>query len=521
MKIIHYLIFLILFTDFNSSYAQTTFQKVFGVNGFTTGTGVQQTADSGYVFTGFVDNSISTGSDAILIKTDYKGDTLWTKVFGGTSDDGGRAVQQTTDGGYIVTGFSSSFNEDVYLVKTDSVGNIQWSKTYGGPDTQEGESVIQTADGGYLISAGDFNQYLKVFLIKTNAIGDTLWTRTVDAPGTFSRVYSVKQTNDGGFVFTGYFLNGTYDNFYLVKLNANGSTTWSRTYITGFDTEAHSVIQTTDEGFVLVGTSKETGTDNAFLLKTDSTGNFMWNRTYGYIGDENAYDVAQTAGGGYIIAGQTNSFGAGDVDAYLIKTDEVGLVTWSSTYGGANYDAARCVAITNDGGYIINGFKTDPSGNYFEGYMIKTDANGNSGCNQIPVSTTSGTLNVTVGNAFDLISAGCTVTDVSSDYVQTTVFGTLCASVGVEEFSDVMSGITIIPNPVKDVCHIEGTTINGTIIIADMSGKEILRQKTDAGATTISVETLTKGVYLLTYTNGEDLLRKKLLSNKFRKLFRY
>jgi hypothetical protein len=218
--------------------------------------------------------------DVYLVKTSASGDTLWTRTYGGTGEDYGNSVQQTSDSGYIVAGYTNSFgagNEDVYLVKTSASGDALWTRTYGGTGEDYGNSVQQTSDSGYIV-AGWTNSFgaggHDIYLIKTNASGDTLWTRTYGGTGG-DEGYSVQQTSDGGYIIAGYtgsFGAGGWD-VYLIKTNASGDTLWTSTYGGAYDDWGYSVGQTSDGGYIVAGfTDSWSGSWDVYLVKTDGNG---------------------------------------------------------------------------------------------------------------------------------------------------------------------------------------------------------------------------------------------------------
>ena len=160
-------------------HAQITFQKTYGGAQDDEFYSVQQTIDGGYILLGRTKSFGAGGNDVYLVKTDSLGDTLWTKTYGGTGSDVGNEVQQTTDSGFIIIGFTNSSGPTmVYLIKTDINGNTLWSKTYKPGVSGGGSSVKQTFDGGYILSCSG-GTYGTGFLIKTNALGDTLWTKSL------------------------------------------------------------------------------------------------------------------------------------------------------------------------------------------------------------------------------------------------------------------------------------------------------------------------------------------------------
>ena len=290
------------------------------------------------------------------------GDTLWTRTYGGSDWDEAYSVQQTSDGGYIIAGSTSSFGaggSDVYLVKTGSSGDALWTRSYGGSGDDYGFSVQQTSDGGYIIAGvtGSFGAGgYDVYLLKTDSSGDTLWTGTYGG-NCYDYGRSVEQTSEGGYVIAGYtYLYGPAD-VYLLKTNSSGETLWIRSYGGSRDDYGFSVQQTSDGGYIVTGATLSFGAGGAdvYLLKTDSSGGSLWTRTYGGSDYDDGYSVRQTSDGGYIIAGYTWSFGAGLSDVYLLKTDSSGGTLWTRTYGGSSEDVGYSLQQTSDGGYVIAG----------------------------------------------------------------------------------------------------------------------------------------------------------------------
>ena len=305
----------------------TVFTNLFGGSGNDRGCSVKQTADGGYIITGYLSN-IESRFDVWLIKTDNQGNEEWNQTFGGNSNDFSYSVQQTMDGGYIITGGTQSFGsgkEDVYLIKTDSQGNKEWNQTFGGSEDDYGYSVKQTMDGGYIITGGtqSFGSgESDLWLIKTDSQGNEEWNQTFGGSG-YDGGSSVKQTMDGGYVITGgtqsFGSGGSDSDVWLIKTDSQGNEEWNQTFGGG---GGRSVKQTNDGGYVVIG-----GTDseeNVWLIKTDSQGDEEWNQTYGGGEDDHGWSGEQTSDGGYIITGSTRSYSNGRYDVYLIKTDPNG-----------------------------------------------------------------------------------------------------------------------------------------------------------------------------------------------------
>ncbi|MDP8200541.1 MAG: FlgD immunoglobulin-like domain containing protein [Candidatus Tenebribacter burtonii] len=329
------------------------------------GYSMTKTTDGGYIMGGYT-NSFGAGDyDVYLVKVDATGDTLWTKAYGGTDVDKGSSIQQCLDGGYILAGETKSFGAggyDFYLIKTDANGDTLWTNTFGGTGTDKARSISETSDGGFIVT-GETRSFgaggKDVYLIRTDANGDSLWTKTFGAVDS-EEGNSVKQTIDGGYVIAGFtesFGAGGRD-AYLIKTNADGDTLWTNTFGGTNDDRSYCVQQCDDGGYAISGDTKSSGAglSDFYLIKTDANGQTVWSNTYGGISIDIGYALQQTPDGGYIIAGSTQSFDVALFDIYLVRTDAVGDTVWTGTYGSFDYEHGRSVELTSDGNYVVAGW---------------------------------------------------------------------------------------------------------------------------------------------------------------------
>jgi len=482
----------------NNPMSAVSFAKTYGGTSGDGASSVQQTSDGGYIVAGKTYSFGAGGWDIFLIKTDANGNISWAKTFGGTDWDEAFSVQQTSDGGYIVAGWTASFGafwDYILLIKTDADGNVIWAKNYWGTAVS---SVQQTSDGGYIVAG-----YPSV--IKTDADGNVIWAKNY--LGTIAS--SVQQTSDGGYILAGNtfsFGAGSAD-IILIKTDANGNIQWAKTYGEIGNDRAYSVQQTSDGGYIVAGFTDSFGAGgyDIFLIKTDANGNVQWAKTYGEIGNDRAYSVQQTSDGGYIVAGFTDSFGAGG-DILLIKTDASGNIIWAKTYGGTVSDGASSVQQTSDGGYIVAGWTASFGAGSGDILLIKTDANGNIGSCSIvqnvnpTVNTVSPTVTTPTPSVF---SESPTVNSVSPTVTSPTLTVSEPCPLSISEFCQPVSGLI---TPYKGGIKV---SVSGEfeVKVYNVSGGIV---KSVKGKNKVKIE-LSRGVYFVEVISGGRTIREKVV----------
>ena len=307
------------------------------------------------------------------------------KTYDGASTDYIWSVAQTSDGGYILAGETKSVgagNSDAFLTKIDAYGTTQWTRVYGGPAYDWAYMVRQTADGGFIFTGGTENAgngLGDIWIVKTTSLGVVSWQRTCGGAGGDSG-NDIVQTSDGGYIVAG-FQNGgatTGDNACLVKLDGSGNIQWIHTYSVGaLDDYANAVVQTTGGGYILGGESDDNVNfiNNALIIRTDASGNVQWADTYGGSDDHLINGLTALPSGDVVVTGISSQ--ASLINLWLARINPNGNLVWSNSYAGTgtNADVALGLTPTQDGGFAVcgrtNSFTVD-----YAAFLMKTDSTG-------------------------------------------------------------------------------------------------------------------------------------------------
>lgn len=471
----------------------------------------------------------------------------WQKSLGGSFADEAYSIQQTADGGYIMVGLSNSNDGDVtgnhggddyWVVKLNSTGAIDWQKTYGGTAADVARSIQQTTDGGYIVGGysksndGDvsgnhgLNDY---WVLKLTSTGDITWQKSFGGTAD-DFAYAVKQTTEGGYIVAGYSkstdgdvsVNHGESDYWVVKLTSTGSITWQKSY-GGTDHDIpEAILQTIDGGYILAGYSKSDDGDvsgnhgnyDYWLLKITDAGVLDWQRSFGGTSFDYATAIEQTTDAGYIVAGISKS-NDGDVtgnhgsdDYWVLKLTDTGAITWQKSYGGDQLDYAYSVKQTVEGGYIVAGFS----------YSNNYDVSGNHGLTDYWVlkitSTGVKSWQKSLGGTGEEYSfamnltadGGCIVTgysfsnngDVSGNHGESDYWVVKLApdNIGVNEISE-KELLSVFPNPANNHINlkISNTLIGATYVIYDNSGKAVLSGTINSENTKLKLDNLSVGIY--------------------------
>ena len=322
---------------------------------------IQLTDTGGYIVCGRTASFGSGSYDFWLLELSAFGEVEWERAYGGSDGDYPYSIQQTSDGGYILAGTTYSYGSgdgDAWVLKVSSIGDVEWEKTYGGTDYDTARCLQLTSDGGYIVVGYTENWGAggrDIWVLKLSSAGNITWQKTYG--GTSSDYgWSIEQTSDGGYIVAGetYSFGDFSDNAWILKLSSTGNIVWQKIY-GGSDLDWSSEVhQTTDGGYIVVGGTYSFGAGDCdgWILKLNSAGTVLWQRAYGDFDYDYTYSIQQISDGGYIVGGYTYSFGAGEDDAWVIKIDSNGDIDWERTYGDILSDWGRGIQETDSGGYI-------------------------------------------------------------------------------------------------------------------------------------------------------------------------
>ncbi|TBN03291.1 hypothetical protein EYD45_09790 [Hyunsoonleella flava] len=370
-------------------------------------------------------NNDDNASESPILKT-----TEFVKTLGGSLNESAQSVVKTSDGGYAILGYVQSMDGDVvnktnssfdfWVLKFGPHDALQWQKTYGGTDDDRGHDIIQTTDGGYAIlgyskstdgnlsdnaGANDF------WLCKLDASGNISWQKSFGFLGA-DIGYALIETNDNGYLITGVLdvsASGGQGNsktsgilhaggdYWAIKLDANGNKQWSKFFGGTFTDTPYGVVQTTNNNYIIVGSSdsddvdikNNKGTYDFWVVSISETGDLLWEKSFGGSEIDEAWGIVASNDGNFIVAGDTrskdkdvsNNNGAADI--FMIKITPNGDLVWEKSFGGTSFDTARAISKTSDGGYLISGSSRssdeDISNNngQNDALVLKLDGNGN------------------------------------------------------------------------------------------------------------------------------------------------
>lgn len=353
--------------------------------------------------------SCNTDKDLNTIIPISNGSLELAKTFGGSKNDVAKSVIATSDGGFAVLGYTqsmdgdvtgkSSENYDYWMLKFNSETLLEWNKTYGGSGDDRGSQLIQTSDGGYALigysdsSDGDItinNGNRDFWVIKINATGAIIWEKSFGYSGVDEGV-SILETSDNHFILSGVLdvtasggdgNSGRYSprhaggDYWSIKINASGDMVWSRFYGGSFTDNPAGIIENITSDLITVGgsdsndvdISNNKGTYDFWVIKSSSSGAIIWEKSYGGSEIDEARGVISTDNGDHIIVGDTRSeeqdvsFNNGGADLWVLRISDNGDTIWEKSYGGSNFDVGKSISSTFDSGFIIAGSSRSSNG---------------------------------------------------------------------------------------------------------------------------------------------------------------
>jgi hypothetical protein len=474
-----------------SANAQLTFQLTAGgtVDGHYSRVAIQ-TQDGGYLIGGQTQLLDPGRNDMCLVKLDANGDTMWTKIYGDmlTWEEPNKIIE-LADSSLMICGTyytNASTAQEIFLMHTDAAGAMLWCKSYGGNSDDYAPDFIQTSDGGFLLTGQTSSyvmQVMDLYMIKTNSTGDTLWTSTIGG-GNIEYGCLVAEMPGGGYLVAGQIKNGftSPTDLLLVRLNTQGQVQWSSSFGISYATNPAGLVVFPDGSCVIGGSGNNPANNSTdyFLTKRDSLGEAVWSYYYGGAGIHDCFSMERCSDGGYALCGVTDNNTNTNWDGMLMKTDSTGQLLWEHKYGGGMYDYFDGLSQTADNGFILSGAKTGSNG-LRALYIVKTDAAGNSLCNTytLPLTSYSFLMQSVPVNLFRGYGGSpSNITFPMRGYIPVT---TLCTNVGSSENVMPQTDLQLFPNPAAqgESIQLGGNWMPGKPVqvqVSDVSGRLLLTQ---------------------------------------------
>jgi len=493
----------------------------------------------------------------------------WQKTFGGSLYDEAQSIKQTPDGGYIVVGTTLSSDGDIFghrggndlwALKLNSNGAIQWKKVIGGSNNEYVRCVQLTTDGGYIIAgytasnnldvSGNHGGYFDAWIVKLSSNGTMEWQKPLGGSG-YDRFWSVQQAADNGFIAVGRTdsqdgdvteIKGKID-LWVVKLTEIGDIQWEKSFGGSQDDSAYGVQVTSDGGYIVVGETASNDGDvtglhgnvDFWVLKLDAEGNLEWQKTLGGENGDIGSSVLQTENGDYIVVGFVGSINSGDVtshdemglfDMWVVQLSNNGELIWQKTIGGTNPDYGREVVATNDGHFLVVGSTDSENGDITSSnglgdfWLVKISNTG-----ELMWQKTYGGTKADHGFAIDHTSdngfimagyswsndgdLGGSLNRGKNDFC---VIKLSPESISSQNTPHTTETLQISPNPARQYANIEVPTQENSVFVtlSDLLGRVVLAQEMD-NHSTLNTAGLNPGVYFVTAkTDNGQVFRGKL-----------
>jgi len=460
------------FAQLDSAYIYT-----YGGNNDDYARQIISTNDSGYIVVGTTSSFGVALTDIYIIKTDRNAVRQWSHIYGSPGIDWGYAIRETYDNGYIVTGYTNQNNGsgyDIYLLKIDSAGNVEWTKTIGGNDWDFGYGIELTPDSGFIIIGKSYsfsNGGSDAYIVKTNSTGDVMWQKNYGGTNDES-ANGIIRDRDNNFAIVGETSSygfGDHD-IWMLKINLNGDTLWTKTYGTTLFDAGYAIDTTLDGNYITNGTSNGFSTDSStdmILIKTTSSGTWKFTRIHGEnLHTEDGRIVKQFPNGNIFDGGTTDAYGVGKTAFYMLRNDSAGNFINGCAFGGTDYEEGYSVAVGKDNQVVFAGISNSYGCGLFDVYLIRIDT-------------------------FTIVN----------DYILS-IHEFCDSTIGVPETIAAGNNISVYPNPATKIAYINLTNKAApsalyTLAVTDLAGREIMTLEKVKFPAAISLENLQSGIYFV------------------------